>query len=248
MIASLTLAVVLWPAQVTQYCPPPSDTLIVGIAYNHQKEFLYCEWFSKIGDIKVRANYVRDSNTFAVKDLDFSASLFIPNVTQLDSRTGELREASNDNNQVALQYRENKDKKTETIRLPVNKVDVLDAGFNDFVQSRWDKLVAGNAFPVNFASIAHQKTLPLLISAKPTAKCENVINKGANQAPFCFMVEIDNVILRMLIGNIKLSYDQQHRLEEFNGTVNIQDNKRKSQSAIIHYYYVEDYVEASKVK
>ncbi len=123
---------------------------------------------------------------------------------------------------------------------------MLDAGFNDFVQLHWDKLVAGNALSVNFGSIAHQKTLPLLISAKPTAKCENIINKGAGPAPFCFMVEIDNVILRMLIGNIKLTYDNQHRLEEFNGTVNIQDEKQESQSAIIHYYYSDDYMAPSK--
>jgi hypothetical protein len=242
MIASLTLAAVLWPAQVAQHCPPPSDALIVGIAYNNHKEFLYCEWFSKISEGKFRASYVRESTTFAVKDLDFSVSLFIPNVTQLDSRTGELREANIVNKQIILKYREDKYQKTEATNLAVNKVDVLDAGFNDFVQSHWHELAAGNALPVNFGSIAHQKTLPLLISAKPLEKCVNVINNLSNQAPFCFMVEINNVILRMLFGNIKLSYDHQHRLQEFNGTVNIQDNKQKSQQAIIHYYYKNDYL------
>lgn len=245
MITSLALAVALWPAQVAQHCPPPSDTLIVGIAYNNHKEFLYCEWFSKVGEEKIRASYVREANTFAVKDLDFSTSSLVPNVTQLDSRSGELREASTYTKQVVLKYRENKNQEAETANLPIDKVDVLDAGFNDFVQLHWDKLIAGNALPVNFGSIAHQKTLPLVISAKATVKCENVINKGSDPAPFCFMVEIDNVILRMLIGNIKLSYDKQHRLQEFNGTVNIQDEKQKSQSAIIRYYYSNDYITPS---
>ncbi|MES2823000.1 MAG: hypothetical protein V4732_05330 [Pseudomonadota bacterium] len=245
MITSLALAVALWPAQVTQYCTPPSDTLIVGIAYNNHKEFLYCEWFNKVGEKKIRASYVREANTFAVKYLDFSTSSLVPNVTQLDSRSGELREASTYSKQVVLKYRENKNQEAETANLPIDKVDVLDAGFNDFVQLHWDKLIAGNALPVNFGSIAHQKTLPLVISAKTTVKCENVINKGSDPAPFCFMVEIDNVILRMLIGNIKLSYDKQHRLQEFNGTVNIQDEKQKSQSAIIRYYYNNDYITPS---
>ena len=248
MITSIALAAALWPAQVDQYCPPPNGTLIVGVAHNLQKEFLYCEWFSKKDEQKFRVDYVHGSSTFAVKDLDFSVSSLIPKITQLDSRTGELREASINNQQVTLQYRENKNKNTDITTLPVSKVDVLDAGFNDFVRAHWDKLLAGNALSVNFGSIAHQKTLPLLISAKPAATCENAINRESQKAPFCFIVEIDNMILRLLIGNIKLVYDQQHRLQEFNGTVNIQNNEQKSQHAVIHYYYSIDYFSAPDVK
>lgn len=248
MVASLTLAIALWPVEVTQHCPPLNDTEIVGVAYNNNNDFLYCEWFTNIDEKKIQVNYVHGSEIFAVKDLDFSASSFIPSVNQLDSRTGEVRQANINNSQIVLQYRENKDQKTETTSLAVNKVDVLDAGFNNFVQSHWNKLVAGNALTVNFGSIAHQKTLPLLISVKPKVKCENIINKGLSQAEVCFMVEIDNVVLRMLIGNIKLIYDQQHRLQEFNGTVNVRDNKQKSQSAIIHYFYRDDYIATARVK
>jgi hypothetical protein len=241
MINSLALVAALWPDPIMQYCPPPKDVLIVGIARNSRKDFLYCEWFTKVSDQKFTANYVQDSAVFAVKNLDFSTHPFIPTVTQTDYRTGELRASSILNREIKLEYRENENQKHETKSLPVNEVDVLDAGFNDFVRAHWDRLIAGEALPVNFGSIAHLKTLPLLISAKPTLKCKNNINKETQQAPYCFTVEINNRLLRLLIGNIKISYDKQRRLEEFDGMVNIQDDSQKTQSAIIHYYYSNDY-------
>lgn len=242
MITSIALAATLWPAAVTQRCAPPNDILIVGIATNHQNDFLYCEWFSKTDENKFRVSYLRDSVTIAVKDLDFSNSLVIPNVRQLDARTGELREANMENNKLAMKYREATDKKMEQATISLDKIDVLDAGFNEFVRSHWEQLIAGEAIPVNFGSIAHQKTLPLVVSAKPLSKCKNTINNEKKSGQFCFTVEIDNMLLRLLIGNIKLSYDEQHRLEEFDGTVNIQDDKQKSQNAIIRYYYNVDHL------
>ncbi len=248
MVTSMALAIALWPTQVTQYCPPSNDTLIVGVAFNNQNEFLYCELFSQISEKKFHSDYIRESNTFATKDLDFSNSLFLPDVTQLDFRSGELREATINKHQVNLKYREEKNRKDEQVNLARNEMDALDAGFNDFIRAHWDELITGNTLTINFGSIAHQKTLPLRISQRSSEKCGNILNKECSPAPFCFMIEIDNMFLRLLVGNIKLTYDKQHRLQEFNGTVNIQNNKQKSQNAIIHYYYNNDYLPVPNIK
>jgi hypothetical protein len=76
----------------------------------------------------------------------------------------------------------------------------------------------------------------LRISSQPLEKCGRDVNKTPS-THYCFYVEIDNAFLRMLLGNIKLVYDHQRRLEEFNGVVNILSEKESNQTATIHYYY-----------
>ena len=115
----------------------------------------------------------------------------------------------------------------------------MDAGFDNFVRLHWEELSAGKTLSVNFASIAHQKVLPLRVSLQPEDKCAEKSPSPAQAS--CFVVEVDNMFLRLLLGNIKLTYDSQHRLQRFDGTVNINNDDEDSQSAVIDYFYASDY-------
>jgi hypothetical protein len=241
MIASLALGALLWPATITDHCQPPNNTKIVGVAQDINEKFLYCEIISQTNSNQLHIDYTRSEKVFATKDLTFSNNPFTPEVMQVDSRSGEKREATVDQKNVVLKYQETKKKKMEKTSIALHDVDILDAGFDNFVRARWDDLASGKVIPVSFASIAHQKALPLRISTKPLDKCVPKPADKNSQSQFCIWVDIDNVFLRMMLGNIKLTYDQQHRLQKFDGVVNIQSDSQDNQNAVIHYFYSTDY-------
>lgn len=244
MIASIALGALLWPATITDHCQPSADAKIVGIAQDTNEKFLYCEIISQTSSSQLHINYTRSNKIFATKDLTFSNNPFTPEITQTDSRSGEKREAAIDDKNVVLKYQETKKKKMENTSIALHDVDIVDAGFDNFVRARWDELASGKVIPVSFASIAHQKVLPLRISTKPLDKCVQKSSDKTSQSQFCIWVDIDNVFLRILLGNIKLTYDQQHRLQKFDGVVNLQTDSQDNQNAVIHYFYSADYLTA----
>jgi len=240
MITSLLLAAAIWPAAVTQHCEPNTDVVMIGIAENPKGDLLYCELITQPTPSTINVNYANKHKIFAEKKLTFSDNPSIPSVTQEDFRFGELRKASVTHQQVELNYQANNQKNLNKVILPTKDVDVIDAGFDNFVRTHWDDLIKGNKISLNFASMSHLKLLALRISVQPASNCAS---KGEKQyGEFCFLVEIDNALLRLLLGNIKLAYDEQHRLKEFNGVVNVEDEHEASQTAIIHYYYKQDYL------
>ena len=244
MYNTLALAAALWPATATQYCPPQENTIIIGVAVNPKNKFLYCEYFSNPDKHKIHVDYIRNGDTFATKELDYSINPTIPIVKQIDNRTGERRESVFDDKNIELIYQENNDKKIQTISLAVKDIDVVDAGFDQFVKSNWNELTSGKTLSIAFASMVHQKSLPLRVSSIPPEQCK--AKKDTMPASHCFSVDIDNTFLRILLSNIKISYDQQHRLLQFDGVVNLQDDAGKSQSAVINYFYKDDYLSDKK--
>jgi hypothetical protein len=240
MIASLALAAALWPATVTQTCQPGQETLIAGIAKNTEGDFLYCEMVARSASDKLHIQYTRGNQLFATKELFYGHSVKMPDVLQTDSRSGEVRKANLVDNQLILQYQPNSHKKLAKVTLTASEAEVVDAGFDNYIREHWSEIDSGKIAHIDFASIAHLKVLPLRIRKQPLATCSHTPTEG-----FCFVVEIDNSILRLLLGNIKLLYDTQHRLQKFEGVVNLNNDKEGNQKAIIHYYYQSDYLPKS---
>jgi len=239
MLTSLLLAAAMWPTAVTQNCKPSVDAIIVGVAKNEAGKVLYCEVVNQVDEHSLKINYFAKDELFAEKSLHFSTNPFLPKVIQKDFRVGELRQADVSEKNVELHYQANIHKKNDSAVIPLQKVDILDAGFDNFIRAHWEDLQTGKTLSVNFASITHLKTLPLRISTQPLDKCLG--KQKENSVTACYFVEIDNTLLRMLLGNIKLTYDHNRRLYEFNGIVNVQDNDQDNQKAIIHYFYGSDY-------
>lgn len=208
---------------------------MVGVATDKAGQFLYCEVIFRPGEERLDIEYSRNNRLFATKQLSYRQSLKMPEVLQRDSRTGEVREAKLINNQLILKYQPNRDKKMGEAHIAMNKADVVDAGFDNYVRLHWNELASGTIVPINFASMAHLKVLPLRIRSQPLSICDSQAQDG-----FCFQVEIDNALLRLVLGNIKLLYDKQHRLQKFDGIVNVTDEEGNNQKAIIHYYYQHD--------
>jgi hypothetical protein len=240
MLISTLIVAAIWPVVVTKHCEPKTDAAIVGIARNGSGEVIYCEIANKIDSSSLKITYMASGKVFAEKTLSFSANPFLPSVIQKDFRAGEFRQAVVSNQDIKLSYQPNSRKKIEESVIPLQNVDIVDAGFDKFIRAHWDDLQTGKTFAVNFASIAHLKTLPLRVHAQPIEKC--LIKQDDVSISTCFFVEIDSSLFRIILGNIKLTYDQQRRLYEFNGVVNIEDGKQNNQNAIIRYFYIDDYL------
>lgn len=236
MLASMLLTAAIWPSAVTEYCAPLDKTLMVGVAKAPNGNFLYCELVDQTSQHELRIDYVKDKKVFASKELKYATDPTMPTVLQKDFRFGEVRQAEVAEEKIKLYYQANSDKRNSSASIARKNVDVIDAGFDNFVRIHWDELQSGKTISINFASIAHLKALPLRISSRPLGKCDRNVS-GTQSTIYCFYVEIDNAFLRMLLGNIKLVYDHQRRLEEFNGVVNILSEKESNQTATIHYYY-----------
>lgn len=242
MLASILLTAAIWPSSVTEHCVPLNTTLMVGVAKASNGSFLYCELVDQPNQQELNIVYVKNKKVFASKKLNYTSNPKTPSVLQKDFRFGEIRQADTTEKEITLHYQANSNKKNVSANIGRKDVDVVDAGFDNFIRIHWDELQSGNTFSINFASMAHLKALPLRISSQPLEKCARNADKTTS-AHYCFYVEIDNAFLRMLLGNIKLIYDQQHRLEEFNGVVNILSEKESNQTAKIRYYYRQDYLE-----
>jgi hypothetical protein len=244
MLSSLLLTAALWPSSVMHDCKPLDNSIMVGIAQTSSGTHLYCELVSQPTATSLEVSYVLQDKVIAEKKINYKSNAATPSIAQKDFRFGEIRQADVSDQHVELHYQASGQKKMGNAIISMQKVDVIDAGFDHFVRAHWEELQSGKTLSVNFASMAHLKTLPLRISAQPLEKCANKSEK--NTSLFCFFVEIDNAILRILLGNIKLTYDQQHRLHEFNGIVNILGEDQENQKAVIHYFYSNDYQAVDK--
>ena len=244
MLSSLLLAAALWPSAVTQNCKPPDNSIMVGVAQSTKGSHLYCELVSQPNAASLEVSYVLNDKQIVEKKINYGANTARPSIAQKDFRFGEIRTADVSAKNVELHYQASEQKKSGSAIIPLEQVDVVDAGFDYFVRDHWDELQSGKTLSVNFASMAHLKSLPLRISSHPLEKCINSSEKDPHL--FCYFVEIDNAILRMLLGNIKLTYDQQHRLYEFNGVVNILGENQDNQKAVIRYFYRSDYQATDK--
>lgn len=242
MLASMLLTAAIWPSSVMDYCSPTDKTIIIGVATVSNGNFLYCELVDQPNQQELNIVYIKNKKFFASKKLNYTSNPKTPSVLQKDFRFGEIRQADTTEKEITLHYQANSNKKNLSANISRKDVDVVDAGFDNFIRIHWDELQQGKTLSINFASMAHLKALPLRISSQPLEKCARNSDKTTS-AHYCFYVEIDNAFLRMLLGNIKLIYDQQHRLEEFNGVVNILSEKESNQTAKIHYYYRQDYLE-----
>ena len=95
------LSILLMMALQTAAIPPTciydnaQKPIILGVAKASAaaSDVLYCEFHYQTDDKHGQVDYVKDGKKIATKTVDYSASLFAPNIEQKDYRSGELRAA-----------------------------------------------------------------------------------------------------------------------------------------------------------
>ena len=198
-------------------------------------EFLYREVYCANGnpeEMEVIYRNVED-RVIARKLLDYSSGPTTPSFVQQNFYSSEIIEVDLKAGKVtmavldAVKAEPKKVISTQTDgTLPV----VIDAGFDEYIRSNWDSLLAGEKQTFLFPFAERDKLIELRIKK---AACSY---PGENHQ--CFKLELSNWFIRMLVSPIELGYDPElQRLMRYRGLSNIGDGKGNGSVVDIRYDY-----------
>lgn len=182
---------------------------VTGRAMHQQSgQYLYSEnHFCDTDRVRCRVAYRNpDGVLLAEKAVDYSSSLNTPTV--------ELREPA--------------DSAPES--LAATDAQVVDAGFDHFVRSRWELLAAGEAVSFDFQALGFDRAFNMRAQTYVSADCEEVW--------LCLRVQLSSWLLRLVAQPIELAYHRDSRqLLRYRGITNLRSAELRSQSVEIRYTY-----------
>ncbi len=184
---------------------------IVGEAQDRRSgELLYREYYVCTDEgLRCTVEY-RDAagERIAFKTLDYTAARHAPLVVFEDFRH---------DRQVQLQLAQADDL-------------VVDAGFDNYVRSRWTDLSSGQTVTFRLRIVDADK--PFRMRAKQVGDCPS--------EQLCLRVEVDSWLLGLVAPTIDLVYDREsQQLLRFSGVSNIRSADNKSQQVDIAYRYLD---------
>ncbi|MFT5659130.1 MAG: hypothetical protein ACI9KN_002413 [Gammaproteobacteria bacterium] len=213
-----------------------SAVQVIGEAFElNGTEVLYRETHCGVEDKP--ANEVvyqhRDGLLIARKSLDYSSGNISPSFVQHNIQADERISVSLVQNELAMSVtgagsktRENKYRVAAAADNPI----VIDAGFDAFIRSNWDKLESGKTLGFQFPLVSRSRLVSLWV--KP-ATCS--YDTASDQ---CFKLEPTNWFFRLLAAPIELGYDSNEmRLTRYRGLSNINDENGNGMVVDIRYRY-----------
>ena len=119
---------------------------------------------------------------------------------------------------------------TVVVKPKSNMAVVIDAGFDNYVKSNWDKLEASESQIFQFPIATREILVDLKISLKDCSY--------KTKTETCFSLEIDNWFFRLLSDPIELGYDTNlRRLSRYRGLSNIGDGEGAGLVVDLRYRY-----------
>jgi hypothetical protein len=116
-----------------------------------------------------------------------------------------------------------------SIDYPTREDLVVDAGFDNFVRSRWQKLVDGEEVVFPFQVVGLDRPLDMTGRSVP-GDCDD--------QTLCLQIQVHSWFLGLLAEPIYLAYDRaERRLLRFTGVSNLRDADGDSQDVDISYLY-----------
>ncbi|WP_226661002.1 hypothetical protein [Microbulbifer aggregans] len=199
-------------------------------------QVVYCEYHlpaepGQAGTLSQRQvlYYSPEGNIIAKKTIRRVASPR-PDVLQLDLRHGEQRQVQRGDRGWQLQYQSRQGENVRGVVLARDEVDVVDAGFDEFVRQHWDGLLRGDRVAFDFASPVHGRKVGLRARSIP---CDE-----GGSSRVCIDVDVAQPLLRLFAGSLHLQYDDEsRRLLVFEGVSNVLDARGNSQKVRIRYDY-----------
>lgn len=181
--------------------------------------------------VGLRSTYLgADGTVWATRRVDFSKSQLVPDFEFEDVRTGyrlgaELRGADS----VRFFERDGASAPTmeKVIRIPGTAV--VDAGFNNFVQSNWETLASGRKLYFNFGA-------PFAMDYYGFRVYKDGERREGGRRFMTVKLDIDNFVIRLFLDPIVLTYDvDARRLVSYEGISNILDEGGESYIVRISY-------------
>ncbi len=197
-------------------------------------EPVYREYHTEIleGDTRVGMRSVYrnpEGNVLARREVDFRKNPFVPDFTLIDERDGYTEGAEVRGDSVRLSLRKNRDSEMSSTTLLIPPPAVVDAGFNNYVQARWESIAQGEKQYFNFGAPFAQDYYGFRVY-----KEAEIVRDGRRM--MVVHLDIDNFIIRLFLDPIVLTYDMTaRRLVSYEGISNINNDEGKSYFVRITY-------------
>lgn len=212
---------------------------IVGEAFTleGERKLVYREYYTERTGQSQEVHYKdRDDTQFAYKTLDYSRGSTQPTFRLTDERNDKQWGAEWQDDQLILMKGDKGEPEREPIE--VKDMQVIDAGFDAFIQQQWDSLSAGETVTFHFALPNRLSNARLQV--KQVTASESPISKS-EQAWRYFHIRVANSFLSLFAQDLHLAYHgEERRLMVFRGRSNILDERGESQDVEILYDYSED--------
>ncbi len=163
-----------------------------------------------------------DGKVIVKRKVNFKKNVHIPDYSLEDTRDGYLEGSEWKNGQVRVFARRTGNDPLKEKWISVPEPAVVDAGFNFFIETNWNKLMNGETMHFNFIAPIEQDYFKfrLLKDKELTEGSRNLVR---------FRLEIDNFLLRIFVKPILVTYNQATKqLAYYEGISNINDEKGKS--------------------
>ncbi|WP_252179446.1 hypothetical protein [Endozoicomonas sp. 4G] len=223
----IMFSLALLPSGLTQ----AGQSALIGYAYHvGTRQLAYTEEHTFPDTLSHHVIYKEaDGTVFASKTIDYSDSYIAPDIIQENHRNGERIKTELMGDVFKVSYRASFGKDTQHSDVTLSPDLVIDAGFDHYIRSNWDSLVAEKETVIQYLIPSHQRAIDLRI--KPV-ECK----KDPKDTNICFNIAADSWLYRLLSSPLTLSYDKQsQRLMTFSGRSNISDKKGDYQDVTIHY-------------
>ena len=163
------------------------------------------------------------------RSVDFSRSTLLPDFHTEDLRSGYMEGAEQVASGVRLYWRKSAKDSIEQKIVRIPSPAVVDAGFNNFVQERWDSLMKGEELEMYFG-------LPFTLDYYRFRLYKDGEKEFNGRNAVVVRCEIDNFILRLFAKPIILMYDTEtRRMISYDGISNINDERGNSYNVNIQY-------------
>jgi hypothetical protein len=152
-----------------------------------------------------------EKEVLALKSMNYASSAFSPEVQMQDLRF---------------------DKRFEFTPVENSSV-VVDAGFDNYVRTQWQPLLANEVVSFRFLPLGFERPITMQAAQLTSDWCE--------ADWLCLRVAVDSWWLGLVADPIDLAYDlETRRLLEFRGVSNLKDVHGNSQKVVIRYQYASD--------
>lgn len=178
-----------------------------------------------------------DGERIALKTLDYSRGDIHPSYRLEDQRLNRLWSAQwSSDKQIILKRGAAGDPESETVR--VKAPQVIDAGFDPFIQQSWDALLNGEGVTFHFA-FPNRLTNVKLRAEKMQAEDSPLHHKESEWV--YFRIRVDSALLSLFADDLYLAYGKNNkRLMVFRGRSNIPDKNGEGRDVEIRYHYPAD--------
>jgi len=121
-----------------------------------------------------------------------------------------------------------KDGGSEEFTFEVSPDIIVDAGFDAYIRENWDSFTSRPKQSMTFAIAGQNRLLAM-----------NIERKAIDENGASFVVKPANWLVRMLLPELQLSYDQDRQLARYEGFTNLKAESGRSRNVIIEFSHYE---------